>query len=237
MRYGLIIGFFSILLSGCASYTTPGAAADFSKLGLTPDAKAALTDKSVQAILDKRPLVTFPAAIAVARVQAPDYNSYTYNRYRPLNPPAGAYSLITIRDVETDDDFNAIAKLPQVTGVAGIKRILLDRPLNNDEALRTAAAKLHANLLLFYTFDTAFHTDTYVPPLGLITLGLFPNEKAQVTTTASAVLMDVNNGYIYAVVGGSLQSTTSSPTPGPACQAMDEARLKAERQAAHRNSS
>ncbi len=138
--------------------------------------------------------------------------------------------LITIRDVETDDDFNALAKLPQVTGVAGIKRILLDRPLNNDEALRAAAAKLHANLLLFYTFDTAFHTDTYVPPLGLITLGLFPNEKAQVTTTASAVLMDVNNGYIYAVVEASAINDQFA-NAWTNDQAMDEARLKAERQA------
>jgi len=56
---------FGCLLGGCGqAYTTPGGAADFGRLGLTPEAKAQLTDTSVQKFLDKKPLVTFPATIA-----------------------------------------------------------------------------------------------------------------------------------------------------------------------------
>lgn len=234
MRFGLAIcGLMAAVLGlgGCsARYTTPGGRADFSELGLTPEAKAALTDKSVQARLEKKPLVTFPANIAVARVQAGDYTSYSVVRNQRISHTEGRYSVVTIRDVEKDTDFQTIANLPQVRGVAGMKRILLSQTLNNDEQLRAAAASLHANLLLYYTFDTEFHTDKYVRPLGVITLGIFPNHNAKVTSTASAVLMDVSNGYIYAVVeataaNNQLANAWSSE------QAMDEVRRKTERQA------
>ena len=69
MRHPLtLIALLLTLLSGCASYTTPGHPADFSKLGLTPEAAAALTDFSVQQTHAPKPLVTFPAALAVVRV-------------------------------------------------------------------------------------------------------------------------------------------------------------------------
>ena len=222
-----------LLLAGCASYTTPGRAADLEKLGLTEEAKAAMTDTSVQRVLDKRPLVTFPASIAVARVQAADYDSYSYHRFRPaggVGPVGGAYSVITKRDIEKDEDFAALTQLPQVAGVAGIKRILLDRTLNSDLELRSAAAELHANLLLYYTLDTAFDTQTHVAPLGLITLGIFPNMQAKVTCTASAVLMDVSNGYIYSVAEATAMNDQLA-NAWTSEEAMDEARRKTERQA------
>jgi hypothetical protein len=220
-----------LLLGGCAkSYTTPGGAADFSRLGLTADAKAAMTDKSVQAILEKRPLVTFPARIAVARVQAGDYTSYYYHHNYVSSASTGAYSVITVRDIEKDEDFAALEGLPEVSGVAPLKRILLDQTMNSDLELRNAAAKLHANLLLYYTFDTSFYTDTFLHPLSLISLGLAPNKDAHVTTTASAVLMDVNNGYIYAVVEAT-KSTEQLANAWSSDQAMDEARRRAERRA------
>ena len=230
MRHPLtLIALLLTLLTGCAQYTTPGRPADFSKLGLTPEAAAALTDYSVQQTLAKKPLVTFPAALAVVRVQSADYNSYSYDRYYS-NTPRGAYSVLTIRDIEKDADFDALAKLPRLEGVAGIKRILLDKTLNSDLELRNAAAKLNANLLLYYTLDTAFKTDTHVAPLGLITLGLAPNQEAKVTCTASAVLMDTRNGYVYGVY----ESTAANDQLANAwtsAEALDQARQKTERQA------
>jgi hypothetical protein len=190
----LMVLTIGMLVSGCASYTVPGGAADFSNLGVTADQRAALTDAGVRRELAKHPVATFPVAIALARVQAPDYASYTWRRG---GSPQGAYSVVTVRDVEKEEDFAAIARLPRVVGVAPLKRLLLDRPLNTDLEVREAAAKLHAGMLLFYTFDTQFETDHHVQPLGVITLGLFPTRVERVTSTASAVLMDVANGYIY----------------------------------------
>ncbi|MCL2647349.1 MAG: hypothetical protein FWD61_10165 [Phycisphaerales bacterium] len=215
-----------LALVGCAqSYTVPGGPADFSKLGLTEQARLAATDASIRQALDKKPLVTFPATIAIARVQAGDYSSYN----SPARP-VGVYSVITVRDVEKDEDIEMIAKLPQVAGVATMKRILLDQTLNTDLELRAAAARLHANLLLYYTFDTVFETETKVRPLGVITLGLFPNKNAKVTSTASAVLMDVNNGYIYSVV----EATSSDHQLTNAWESentIDEVRRRTERDA------
>jgi hypothetical protein len=230
MRYlHLFVLFLISLCSGCASYTTPGGRADFSKLGLTHQAVAGLTDVTIQQTLSKPPLVTFPAAIAVVRVQGTNYTSFSYSPYY-RNTPRGAYSVITIRDVEKDGDFETIAKLPGIAGVAGIKRILLNDNLNSDLDLRHAAAQLNANLLLYYTFDTAFNTETHVAPLGLITLGMFPNENAHVTCTASAVLMDTRNGYVYSV----LESTATNKQLANAwtsAQAMDQVRQRTEREA------
>jgi hypothetical protein len=221
----------SALLAACESaYTTPGGPANLQALGLTPEAKAALTDISVQKHLDKKPLVTFPATIAVARVQAGDYTSYSYSRYGTMASTRGAYSVITIRDIEKDDDFTALSKLPEVAGVASLKRILLDNTLNSDLELRTAAAKLHCNLLLYYTFDTAFQTDTHVAPLGLVTLGMFPNKDARVTCTASAVLMDVNNGYVYSVAEATAQDNQLA-NAWTSAEAVDQVRRRTERKA------
>jgi hypothetical protein len=230
MRYLFtLLAVLLISLAGCEAYTAPGRAADFSKLGLTPEGAAALTDYSVQQALSKKPLVTFPASIAVVRVQASDYNSYSYDRYYN-SVPRGAYSVLTIRDIEKDADFEALAKLPQVEGVGGIKRILLEKNLNSDQELRDAAARLHANLLFYYTFDTAFYTQTHIPPLGVITLGLAPNKEARVTCTASGVLMDTRNGYIYAVVEATSANNQLS-TAWTSAETLDEARRATEREA------
>jgi len=227
MRYAILVVWAMVLAACGEAYTTPGGAADFSQLGLTPQEKAALTDSSVQRILDKKPLATFPATLAIARVQAADYESYSYRN----GPRAyGAYAVITTRDIEKDADFDAIARLPRVAAVAGMKRILLSQNMNSDLDLRTAAAKLHANLLLFYTLDTTFSTDTALRPLEVISLGLVPNKNAKVTTTASAVLMDVSNGYVY----GAYEATEKDNQLASAWtndDALDQVRQRTERKA------
>ncbi|HVT80167.1 MAG TPA: hypothetical protein VHM90_05875 [Phycisphaerae bacterium] len=218
----------AILMAGCQStYTTPGEKADFSKIGLTPEAAAALTDSSVAAALAKKPLVTFPASIAVVRVQAPNYSSYSYHN---SSPRRGAFSVITLRDIEKDEDFEAISKLPRVSGIAGIKSILLRDGMNSDLDLRNAAAQLNANLLLYYTLETAFNNQTHVAPLGLITLGTFPTEEARVTCTASAVLMDTRNGYVYAVLENTAEDNQIANAWTNA-EAMDQVRKRVERKA------
>jgi hypothetical protein len=166
--------------------------------------------------------------VAVARVQAQDYESSSYHWRRPVEE--GSYSVITVRDMEKDSDFEALGKLPRVAGVVGMKRILLDHTLNSDLELRSAAARLHANLLLFYTLDTVFETEERVRPLAVITLGLFPNQKAKVTCTASAVLMDVHNGYVYSVVEAT-EKDDQLANAWSSAQATDDVRKRVERKA------
>ena len=68
---------------------------------------------------------------------------------------------------------------------------------NSDLELREAAAALHADIVLIYTIDTGFQVEDHLSPLSVVTLGLSPNQTAQIVTTATAVLMDTRNGYIY----------------------------------------
>jgi len=226
-RYCLALLFFATLLvlGGCASYTTPGPKADFHTLGVSPEAKAALTDASIRQQLSRRPLVTFPASLAVVRVQGPCYSNRDLAAYG-----RGNYSVVTIRDIEKDEDFQKIAALRQIHGVAPLRRILLPADLNTDLELRNAAATLHADLLLIYTFDTQFYTRDHVAPLSIITLGAFPGQTAHVTATASAILMDVNNGYVYGVYEETAKDTQLANF-WTSDDAMDHARKLAETEA------
>jgi hypothetical protein len=219
--------FAGAAMTGCAemSYQTPGARADFSKIGLTEEEAKSMTDGKVRDVLGKKPMVVFPATIAVTRVQGNDYGP---NRY--YSGRSGNYSVVTQRDVEKDEDFARLKKLPQVSDVGIVPRILLPTEMRSDVDLRAAAAKLHSNLLLFYTFDTHFYTDERLKELSVITLGWFPNQSAHVESTASAVLMDVNNGYVYGVY----ESTSKKEQLANAwtnSDAMDQVRRKAERAA------
>jgi hypothetical protein len=190
----LILSATIALLTGCASYHAPGRGADLSAMGVTAEAQKAGTPADINASFDKRPLANFPANIAVVRIQAPGYRSATAEGFG-----SGAYSIVLTRDVEPDDAIGRIAKLPMVRGVAPIGRLLLASQLNSDKELRLAAAQLQADLLLVYTLDTTFHDRDLASPLSVITLGLSPTQSTTVITTASAVLLDTRNGYVYGV--------------------------------------
>src|SRR5258706_577198 len=82
-----------------------------------------------------------------------------------------------------------------------------------------------ADMLLVYAVDTTFRGQDNAAPLSVITLGLSPNQQAQVVCTASAVLMDTRNGYIYGVAEATDRGTqlTSAWTSG---SAVDQARTR-----------
>lgn len=85
-------------------------------------------------------------------------------------------------------------------------------------------------MLMLYTFDTDFFIDDPLKPLTVVTLGLSPNKIVKVTTTASAILMDVRTGYVY----GSCESTSRKEQLASAWtdrSAVDRSRLTTEREA------
>ena len=213
---------------GCASYTTPGRAADLRTFGVEPAARDELSDPSVIRAIDKRPLAAFPTGIAVARVQAPGYRSHTTEGWG-----TGRYSIVTPRDIEKPEQVERLARLPLVSGIAPLNRLLLPPQLETDLELRQAAAALHADMLLVYTLDTTFVVEDKAAPLTVITLGLSPNQQARVVTTASAVLMDTRNGYVYGVAEASEKDNrlASGWTSG---DAVDESRRRAETKASEK---
>jgi hypothetical protein len=213
-------------LSGCFSkYATPGPAARMELFGVTQDVRDSKTDPVVRQATLKQPLATFPAGLAMARVQASGYRNHCVSSYG-----AGQYSVVTTKDIETDKDFARIRALPQVRSLSPVSRLILSPTLESDLELRRAAASLGADILLVYTFDTQYRNDDWAPPLALISLGVFPTEKTKVTTDATAVLLDVRNGFVY----GAVESTSKSSRINNFWtdeEAADSARKEAEREA------
>ncbi len=210
----------AFVLAGCGStsYTTPGgpaalgaiagfggnAAASGNKGTVLGGGSAEKPDlpKDFVALADAEPVANFPANVVAARIQAGNYRGEAVFR------PSGAnYSVVTARDVESDEAMDKLFKLPGVSQVQPMNRLLLPQQLRDAKDLREAAAVVRADMLLLYTFDTTFRqNDKDVGPLNVLALGLLPNQKITVNSTASAVLLDTQSGYVYGVAESSAQT-------------------------------
>jgi hypothetical protein len=177
------------LLSGCASYIPPGGRADL----------AAISSPSMKESFAAKPAAGFPAGIAAVRIQAPRYQSYYTEREGGVYGQ-GRYSIITVKEVEEDADIQRIAKLPQVGGLITLSTLLLPAQLQSDRELREAAARLKADMVLLYTFDTSVHSRDASAALNVVTLGLSPTRRVFVHVAASALLIDTRTGFIYAAL-------------------------------------
>jgi hypothetical protein len=202
-------------LSGCATYQTPGAGANLQDL--------AAADMDIAELFKVQPAAGFPARVTIARVQASGYHSRSGTCYG-----SGRYCVVTTRDVEPETSYERLSKLPQVSAVALMNRMLLPGKLTSAKDLRQAAASLRTDLLLVYSLDTGFNIEnTDVGPLALISLGFLPTKKARVTATASAVLLDVRTGFVYGVA----EASTTEEQRGTfwsSSEAVDNARQLAE---------
>ena len=208
--------FAALLMGGCATYTTPGGGVNFNELA----------PADIAEIMERRPAASFPVNIAVARIQASGYSSYRISSFGH-----GRYSVVTAREVETDEDFKTLQNLPLVTGVAPLNRILLPTRLDSIKALRKAAAQLKVDLLLIYTFDTSFHAgEQKFAPLNLISLGFLKNKKVSVATTATAAIYDVRTEYLYGIAEATARQSKQASVWSKSA-AVDDLRVATERSA------
>ncbi|MEM7430754.1 MAG: hypothetical protein AAF351_02325 [Pseudomonadota bacterium] len=208
----------TVLLAGCAgSYVTPPS-------GVTMAELTDSTDRNLRRYYNTQPASPFPANIAVVRVQ--DHNYYTRSA-RGVGD--GRYSVVVTRDIESDDAVEKFRELPLVSRIAPIGKILLPPQTNTLRDLRVPAAKLHADLLLVYSVDTAFHVEgKSLGPLSTISLGLIRNKKAHVSSTVAGVLVDVRTGYIYGTTEATATETQKASIWSEE-HAIDTARLRAEK--------
>lgn len=205
-----------VSVCGCAHYRTPGGGVSI----------PAITDANVAEALARKPAAQFPAHVVVARVQASDYASSSGYGYG-----SGRYSVLTTRDIETDADFMQLASLPGIAGVGALNRLLLPVNLKSAQELREAAAQLRGDIVLLYTVDTKFHTESQlVAPLQVVSLGMLASEKSRIVTTCAAAFIDVRTGYVYGLAEGSATATRRSSVWTTEAN-IDAARLKTEREA------
>ena len=208
-----------LVLSGCASYTTPGGGVQLGQI----------TDADINDLMSKKPAASFPAHIAIARIQAPGYYTYKVSSYG-----TGRYSVVTTREVESEQDFEKLAKMPDVAAIAPLNQILLPAKLDSIKSLREAAARLKADILLIYTFNTAFHVggQSYAP-LNVISLGFLKNKAVSVTTTVSAAFFDVRTEYLYGLSEATANETKNSSIWSTSAD-VDDMRVSTEKAAFHK---
>ena len=190
----LLLAGLSWLLGGCAQhYVTPGGGVEMAAL-------SEITDVDLQSYYESRPAAVFPSNIAIIRVQDTGYNEIgRYGRQR-----GGRFHVVTARDVETDESFEKIQSLAQIRGVAPVGRMLVPANPGSLRDLRLPAAQLQADMLLVYSFDTAFSVDgKQYGPLSTISFGLLRNNEAHVTVTVSGVMLDVRTGFVYGTLEAS----------------------------------
>jgi len=223
-RTRILLALLSFVVSGCAGshYATPWRGANLQELAADAPRAVQQGDPSIVAAMGTQPLAKFPTGIAAVRIQAPNYKSETAEGWGE-----GRYSIVTTRDIEGPGDMDRLAKLPMISGIGPINRLLLPTHLESDRELREAAARMHADVLLVYTLDTTFLVEDKVAPLTVVTLGLSPNQQAKVVCTASALLMDTRNGYLYGVAEATdrQDQLASAWTSGAA---VDQARRRTE---------
>lgn len=173
----------AIFCSGCASYVTPGG----------PVRLADINRADVAEVASRKPSPNFPARLAIVRVQAPQYKSYTSDSWG-----TGRFSVVTTQELLSEEQIQGMEKWSSVAGVAPINRLLLPSNLDSLDDLRVSAAKVQADVLLVYTIDTSFRVQGRIhAPLSILSLGAMPDRDAHITATASALFTDVRTGFVY----------------------------------------
>lgn len=208
-----------VCFCGCASYVTPSGRADLS----------AISSSQMRDSFSAKPAAGFPAAIAVVRVQETKYRNYNTERNGGVYGE-GRYSAVLVKEVEDDADLERLGKLPQVGGLITLNRLLLPARLHSDLELREAAARLKADMVLLYTFDTSFHENDESVALNVISLGLSPTRKVFIQVAASALLIDTRTGFIYAALEAN-EKRAARTSAWESGQSADRARRDAEQAA------
>ena len=188
------------LLNSCATkYTTPGSEVKIS----------ALADEDIAKVLTNKPSAEFPVKIAVARIQAPNYSNFLYNRRQEV--PNGNFSMILTREPNEENTIKELAKLKGIKQISPFNRLLLPYNYQTIKDLRLAAAKMKAQMLLVYTFDTEFSVDAKnYGPQNVFALGYLKNKELKVRTTSSVALFDVQTEYLYGLAEATAEKTKKS---------------------------
>lgn len=206
-----------LMMTGCASsYVTPGGHVDLSNV----------QDTEIKDIYATKPAANFPAYIAFTRIQQSGYSSYSNQGYG-----SGVFSVITNREIESDEDIERIKRLPDVAGITPLSKVIIPDQITGLRDIRLAAAKLHADILMVYSFDTTFKVGPEkFQASDIITLGFLQNKEVKVFSTASAAFYDAKTGYLYGLAEAA-ESRSEMSDLWESSSVVDKLRKEAEKQA------
>lgn len=143
----------------------------------------AFSDPLIARAHNAKPTMRFPARIAVA--------------------PQCDAAQQELRRLDATGNLESLRALPAVAAFVPLNPLVIsdgdDKPAWNktDLLVREAAAKLHADAVFLLKVETNITDGKLFAPLTTVSLGLFPNNRAEVIATALAALVDTRTGYIY----------------------------------------
>ena len=205
-RTSLVALCLSAFLCSCAiSIERPDS--PLSGLGLATDQgkpPREIDDKTIADAFAKKEQLQWPARLAVARLGSTKRASWQANN-RLTNVPTSEQALIDVR----------FPKGPQWSNLVHLSPMLgLDRETNL-AMLRLEAARTHADLLLVYGISTE---EASAPnPLAILNLLILPafvlpGSNLETLCVGGMALVDVRNGYVYALTGQDERKTCSAPS-------------------------
>ncbi len=212
MKPTLLIALAAALsLSGCAAkYINSPAVARAREAK-----RAEFSDPLIARAANARPTMQFPATIAIA---ASDHSVREH-----------------IRALSAFGKLDGLDSLPQLARTVIVSPVVVgdtdsEHRIGADLRLREAAAKLHADAVLIIANESQLTDGSVVAPLTALSLGLFPNKRYELISTAFAALVDTRTGYIYGTNEKSRARTGLTMSWG-SDDVIHRARSKAEREA------
>ena len=205
----------AVSFSGCAkSYVNSPAVARAREAK-----RAEFSDPLIARATNAKPTMQFPATIVIAA------NDHTVREHIREH----------IRALSALGKLDGLDSLPQLARTVIVSPVVVgdtdqEHRISADLRLREAAAKLHADAVLIIANESQLTDGSVVAPLTALSLGLFPNKRYELISTAFAALVDTRTGYIYGTNEKSRARTGLTMSWG-SDDVIHRARSKAEREA------
>ncbi len=209
----ILIPSIAVVLAGCGHsvQTTSGAdyLSGYSESGLIEETGI---DQRVREVAAIEPNLQFPARIGLARIDKGGLSSIP-------SAEAGAWAAAAERLGPTFGTFVPVNRLvaEMVAPQQPHQRNEADRLRQAVEQIRLAAARQHIDAVLIYqTHYTADTTDNLLSIADWTIIGAFmlPGQSIDATAFASALLVDVRNGYPYGTADTVVDRETIATTWG-----------------------
>ncbi|MEY5027638.1 MAG: hypothetical protein RLZZ244_3166 [Verrucomicrobiota bacterium] len=178
----LAVTLLSLSLTGCASLPSLPSLKRFNPLGLfrsTP--KPVPAEPAPRKPAHSKTPSPFPTSLAIAPIQ---FKSGTTAKH--------------LRALDADRKLEFLKSLPEVRSVSILGPVIVpEDEKKSDQAVREAASKVHADMVLALSVDHEISESDVFAPLTLVSLGLLPTQRYEVVATAVATLVDTRTGYVF----------------------------------------
>lgn len=177
MKPTLLVIAAALLCSGCSSYVNSPAVARAREAK-----RAEFSDPLIARAANAKPAMRFPATIAIAT------SDHSVREH--------------LRALDAHGKLDSLSSLPQLARTVVISPTIVgetdhEHRITANLRLREAAAKLHADALLILANESQLTDGRIIAPLTELSLGLLPNKRYELISTALAALVDTRTGYVY----------------------------------------